>query len=110
MKDAIIETGGKQYQVAEGDIIHVELLDAKEGDTIHFGEVLFASDGSQTHIGQPHIPNFFVYGEVRGQVSGEKITSIKYKRSHNQCRKWGHRQKYTEVKITGMGKQKEKGE
>ena len=73
--------------------------------------MLFAYDGSKTHIGKPGIPDFLVYGEVLGQVNGEKITSLKYKASHNQCRKWGHRQKYTRVKITGIGsnrKQKEK--
>lgn len=100
---AIIKTGGKQYRVALGDIIDVELLGSDAGAQIQFGDVLFAYDGSKTHIGQPGIPDFLVYGEVLGQVSGEKITSLKYKASHNQCRKWGHRQKYTRVKITGIG-------
>lgn len=106
---AIIKTGGKQYRVALGDIIDVELLTGKEGEQIEFGDVLFAYDGSKMHVGKPGIPNFLVSGEVIGQVSGEKVTSLKYKRSHNQCRKWGHRQKYTRVKITGIGgKQKSK--
>ncbi len=100
---AIIKTGGKQYRVAIGDIIDVELLHADAGANIEFGEVLFAHDGSKTHVGQPSISNFLVHGEVLGQVSGEKITSLKYKASHNQCRKWGHRQKYTRVKITAIG-------
>lgn len=100
---AIIKTGGKQYRVAIGDIIDVELLQSDAGSNIEFGDVLFAYDGSKTHIGQPAISNFFVYGEVLGQVSGEKVTTLKYKASHTQCRKWGHRQKYTRVKITGIG-------
>ena len=87
----IIKTGGKQYRVAEGDVIDVELL---------------SSDRSNSHVGSPLLENFPVYGEVVGTVSGEKITSLKYKRSHNQCRKWGHRQKYTRVKITGIGSNK----
>jgi large subunit ribosomal protein L21 len=99
---AIIKTGGKQYRVAIGDIIDIELLNSDAGAKIEFGDVLFAYDGSKTLIGQPSIANFLVYGEVLGQVSGEKITSLKYKASHNQCRKWGHRQKYTRVKITGI--------
>jgi large subunit ribosomal protein L21 len=108
---AIIKTGGKQYRVAIGDIIDVELLGSDAGAHIEFGDILFAYDGSKTHIGQPGIPDFLVYGEVLGQVSGEKITSLKYKASHNQCRKWGHRQKYTRVKITGIGsKRQSKGE
>lgn len=100
---AIIKTGGKQYRVAIGDIIDVELLQSDAGAQIEFGDVLFAFDGSNTQIGQPAIPDFLVYGEVLGEVKGEKITSLKYKASHTQCRKWGHRQKYTRVKITGIG-------
>lgn len=103
---AIIKTGGKQYRVALGDVIDVELLDSDTGAQVEFGEVLFVFDGSNTHVGQPAISNFPVYGEVLGKVSGEKVTTLKYKASHNQCRKWGHRQKYTRVKITGIGKEK----
>lgn len=101
---AIIKTGGKQYRVAVGDVIDVELLgNTDQGAKVEFGEVLFAFDGSKTQIGKPSVPNFLVSGEIVGTVSGEKVTSLKYKRSHNQCRKWGHRQKYTRVKITGIG-------
>lgn len=107
---AIIKTGGKQYRVKLGDIIDVELLGSETGAQIEFGDVLFAYDGSKTHIGQPGIPNFLVYGEILGQVSGEKVTSLKYKASHNQCRKWGHRQKYTRVKITGIGSKRQSKE
>lgn len=104
---AIIKTGGKQYRVKVGDIIDVELLQGDKGAEIEFAEVLFAYDGSKTHVGKPGIPNFHVQGEVLGTVKGEKVTSLKYRPSHNQCRKWGHRQQYTRVKITGIGKQKE---
>lgn len=107
---AIIKTGGKQYRVAVGDIIDVELLNSDAGAQIEFGDVLFAYDGSKTHIGTPSISDFLVYGEIVGQVSGEKVTSLKYKASHNQCRKWGHRQKYTRVKITGIGSKHQKKE
>jgi len=100
---AIIETGGKQYRVTVGEVIDVELLESDRGAKIEFAHVLFSNDGSKMHIGQPRISDFLVYGEVLGQVSGEKVTSLKYKASHNQCRKWGHRQKYTRVKITAIG-------
>ena len=103
---AVIKTGGKQYRVAEGDVIDVELLSSDPGSQVQFSDVLFAFDGSNSHVGSPLLENFPVYGEVVGTVSGEKITSLKYKRSHNQCRKWGHRQKYTRVKITGIGSNK----
>ena len=102
----IIKTGGKQYRVKAGDIIDVELLDSDQGAEIQFSDVLFAYDGSKSHVGSPIVENFPVYGEVIGVVSGEKVTSLKYKRSHNQCRKWGHRQKYTRVKITAIGTKK----
>lgn len=101
-KYVIIKTGGKQYRVAVGDIIDVELLGSEPGEKIEFSEILFANDGSKSHVGQPSVANFHVQGEVIGEVKGEKITTLKYKRSHNQCRKWGHRQRYTRVKITGI--------
>jgi large subunit ribosomal protein L21 len=107
---AIIKTGGKQYRVSVGDVVDVELLsDTDQGAQVAFGEVLFSFDGSNTKIGQPNIPDFQVFGEVLGIVKGDKVTSLKYKRSHNQCRKWGHRQKYTRVKITGIGNQRKDG-
>lgn len=105
---AIIKTGGKQYRVAVGDIIDVELLTTDQGSQVEFGDVLFSYDGSNTQVGNPGIPNFFVYGEVLGTVKGDKVTSLKYKASHNQSRKWGHRQQYTRVKITGIGKKDKK--
>ena len=108
---AIIKTGGKQYYVKKGDIIDVELLGHEIAAHVEFSEVLFSSDGSKTHVGQPGIANFHLYGEVVGEVKGEKVTSLKYKPSHNQCRKWGHRQRYTRVKITDIGsKHNKKGE
>lgn len=108
-KYAIIKSGGKQYRVAVGETVDVELLQADPGSNIEFSDVLFAYDGSKTQFGKPNIPNFQVFGEVLGTVKGEKVTSLKYKASHNQCRKWGHRQKYTRVKITGIGKQSKEG-
>ena len=105
---AIIKTGGKQYRVAVNDVIDVELLGTEAGAEVKFDQVLFTHDGSKSQVGQPAIANFFVYGEVLGQVSGEKITTLKYKRSHTQCRKWGHRQKYSRIKITGIGSNRQK--
>src|SRR5215212_6120718 len=104
---AIIQTGGKQYRVEEGDVIDVELLNNEEGPQVEFSDVLFAYDGSKAQVGKPGMSNFLVYGEILGTVKGEKITTLKYKRSHNQCRKWGHRQHYTRVKITAIGSKKE---
>jgi large subunit ribosomal protein L21 len=105
---AIIKTGGKQYRVAIGDIIDVELLTTEQGSQVTFNEVLFAYDGSKTHLGSPNLSNLPVYAEVVDNVKGDKVKGLKYKASHNQCRQWGHRQKYTRVKITGIGKKEGK--
>lgn len=104
MVQAIIKTGGKQYSVQEGDVIDIELLPADPGSKVHFSEILFTADGSERCVGSPTISDFVVEGEVIGIVPGKKVTTLKYKRSHNQCRKWGHRQKYTRVKITKVAK------
>lgn len=99
---AIIQTGGKQYRVAVGDVIDVELIQENADNKVEFTEVLFASSGSKTHIGAPSIPNFSVRGDYLGVVKGDKVTGLKYKKSHNERRKWGHRQRYARVKITAI--------
>jgi large subunit ribosomal protein L21 len=113
MKYAIIKSGGKQYRVAQDDIIDVELLGAEEGADIEFQDILFMHDGNEPSIGGPLVSNGLVTGQVLGEVKGDKIYSIKYKRSHNEVRKFGHRQRYQRVKITGIslkkGKEKKHG-
>lgn len=100
---ALIKSGSKQYLAEVGKTLRVDLLNEHQtGDEIEL-DVLLAFDGNQTHIGQPAVTSFPVFAEVKGQVSGDKVKGLKYKASHNQCRQWGHRQKYTELKITGMG-------
>ena len=97
---AIIKTGGKQFRVAKDDIIEVELLDAELGSKVEFTDVLFMTDGSAVTLGQPVVPGCIVKGELLGEATGPKITSMKYKPSHHQYRKFGHRQHYSRVKIT----------
>jgi len=98
---AIIETGGKQYRVEKGDIIDVELLDAKEG-AIEFKHVLFLNEGSNTKIGTPYISTSSVRGELLQEVKGPKVIAFKYKRRKPVRRKVGHRQRYSRVKITDI--------
>lgn len=105
-KYAIIQTGGKQYRVAPGEFINVELLEADANGHVQFDQVLFLSDGSSTKMDPSDLKHILVFGEVVGTVAGKKIDTLKYKASHNQCRRWGHRQKYTRVKITDIGAQK----
>ncbi|MBA3236910.1 MAG: 50S ribosomal protein L21 [Parachlamydiaceae bacterium] len=98
---AIIKTGGKQYKVALGDFIDVELLEADLGSEVQF-EVLFVSDGESQQVGVPLVAGASVIGEVIDWVAGPKVTSVKYKPSHRDYRKFGHRQKYSRVKITSI--------
>lgn len=98
---AIIETGGKQYRVEQGDIIDVELLDAQEGDKVKF-DALFVHDGGKPKVGAPFVHGLMVHGEVVGETAGPKVTSVKYKPRHNERKKFGHRQHYTRVRITAI--------
>lgn len=107
---AIIKTGGKQYRVAENDIIEVELLDAGLGSEVEFTDVLFLTDGSAAKVGQPVVAGYVVKGELLGEATGPKIVSMKYKRSHHQYRKFGHRQHYSRVRITGIAQPKKSGD
>lgn len=100
---AIIKTGGKQYRVAEGDVIDVELLKSQPGENVEFSEVLFFHDGKAAKIGQPNVSGCTVTGELIEEALGPKIVSVKYKRRQNQRRKFGHRQHYHRVRITSIG-------
>ena len=101
---AIIKSGGKQYRVSKDDVIEVELLnDVELGSKLNF-ETLFVHDGEKANIGLPNVSGFIVEGELLGFATGPKITSMKYKASHHQYRKFGHRQHYSQVRILGIGK------
>ena len=98
---AVIKTGGKQYRVSEGQKLRVEKLPGSAGDKITFGEVLLVSGDTPT-IGQPLIKGASVAAEITAQARGEKLIVFKFKRRKNFRRKNGHRQLYTELKITGI--------
>ena len=95
---AIIQTGSKQYTVKEGDVIEIEKLDKNQGQ-VEFKEILLFHDGQTAHIGAPYVP-CLVQGNILKEVKGDKVIFFKYKRRKNYHRKGGHRQKYTQVKIT----------
>ena len=95
---AIIATGGKQYKVAEGDIINVEKLGVEAGETVTFGEVLVVNNGS-VQVGNPTVAGASVNATVIGDVKGKKVIVYKYKRKTGYHNKNGHRQSYTRVKI-----------
>ncbi len=97
---AIIETGGKQYRVEKGDVIDVELLDAKDDKKVEFTNVLFVNDAGSVKIGSPHVAKSSVQGELMQEVKGPKEIAFKYKQRKPFRRKVGHRQRYSRVKIT----------
>lgn len=96
---AVIETGGKQYKVQEGDIISVEKIESKEGDKIDFSKVLLVSKEDGLIVGKPYIEGAKVEGSVLEQGKGKKIVVFKYKAKKNYKKKQGHRQPFTKVKI-----------
>lgn len=99
---AIIETGGKQYKVNEGDILFVEKLDAEEGSSVTFDKVLAVSDNSEFKVGAPYIEGATVSANIVKNGKGKKIYVMTYKSKKNEKRKMGHRQPYTKVQISAI--------
>ena len=96
---AIIETGGKQYKVNEGDIIFVEKLNVNEGDTVTFDRVKAISMGADFKVGAPTVEGATVTAHVICNGKGKKIYVMKYKAKKNEKKKIGHRQDYTKIQI-----------
>mgnify|MGYP001116445132 CR=1 FL=1 len=97
---AIIVTGGKQYKVAEGDVLYIEKLPVEAGETVKFDEVLAVIDGDKATFGTPVVEGASVEAEVVKNGKGKKIIVFKYKPKKNYKRKQGHRQPYTKIEIT----------
>ena len=97
---AIIKTSGKQYKVAEGDVIRLEKLDAQAGSKVEFTDVVLVNDGKKDHIGEPTVAGATVTATVEEQMRDRKVIVFKKTRRHNYRRKKGHRQHLTVVKIT----------
>ena len=98
---AIIQTGGKQYRVQQGDVIYVEKLDVEPESVVAF-DVLMLGGEKMLTVGRPLLEEAKVEGRVLSQIRGEKITVFKYKSKKNYKRKAGHRQPYTKVEITAI--------
>ncbi len=96
---AVVQTGGKQYQVSPGDIIDVEMLDADEGATVHLENVLMIAGGAELLLGSPQVPNAHVVAQVQEQRKGPKLIVFKYKAKKHYRKKNGHRQRYTRLLI-----------
>lgn len=101
---AIIESCGKQYKVAEGDVVFFEKLDTEVGKKVTFSNVVLISNGDKIEIGNPYVKGYKVEGKVVAHGKGKKIIVFKYKPKKNYRRKQGHRQPYTKVEITSIKK------
>ncbi|MBL4743362.1 MAG: 50S ribosomal protein L21 [Cycloclasticus sp.] len=99
---AVIQTGGKQYKVAEGDFLKIEKLDVEEGKEVIFDSVLLINGDAGLSVGAPNIEGAKVTATVKSQGRHKKVHIIKFKRRKHHMKKMGHRQYYTEVVITGI--------
>ncbi len=97
---AVIVTGGKQYTVAEGDVLFVEKLGVEADSAVKFDQVLAILDGENTKIGAPTVEGAAVEAKVIKNGKGRKIQVLRYKAKKNEKKKIGHRQPYTKVEIT----------
>ncbi|MGQ3892164.1 50S ribosomal protein L21 [Legionella sp. CNM-4043-24] len=101
---AVIKTGGKQYRVKEGDVIKLELLSGDVGSEVSFADVLMISDGDNVTVGAPFIAKAAVKALVMEHGRHKKVKIIKFRRRKHHMKQMGHRQYYTQVKITAIGK------
>ena len=99
---AVIESGGKQHRVEEGEVLQLEKLEAATGDKVKFDKLLLVGEGESVKIGTPYVEGSQVEAEVLKQGRGDKIKIIKFNRRKHYKKTQGHRQLFTEVKITGI--------
>ena len=99
---AVIESGGKQHRVTEGEVLKLEKIEAGAGDTVDFDKVLMVGAGADVKIGTPYVTSGKVTAEVISHGRGDKVTIIKFRRRKHYRKQQGHRQWFTEVKITSI--------
>ena len=99
---AVIVTGGKQYRVAEGDVVRVETLAVEEGGSVELDKVLMVANGDDIKVGAPYVDGGKVTATVKSHGRGEKIKIVKFRRRKHSRKQMGHRQNYTELQITGI--------
>ncbi len=102
MAYAIFEAGGRQFRAEAGESLQIPLMEGKPGAKVTFDQVLLTADGAKVKTGQPTVKGAKVVGEIVEHGKGPKIYVFKFKRRKNYRRKTGHRQQYTEVKITDL--------
>jgi large subunit ribosomal protein L21 len=99
---AVIQTGGKQYRVSEGDTLKVEKLVADAGASVELDKVLMVADGDDVKVGSPFVEGGKVTATVEAHGRARKVTIIKFRRRKHYMKRQGHRQWFTELKITGI--------
>jgi large subunit ribosomal protein L21 len=99
---AVIESGGKQHRVTEGEVLKLEKLEAAAGESINFDKVLLVGAGAEVKVGTPYVAGGTVSAEVVGHGRHDKIRIVKFRRRKHYKRETGHRQWFTEVRITGI--------
>jgi large subunit ribosomal protein L21 len=99
---AVIQTGGKQYRVAEGDTLKVEKIAADAGASVDIDKVLMVADGEDVKVGKPYVEGGTVTATVKAHGRGKKITIVKFRRRKQYLKRQGHRQWFTELEITGI--------
>lgn len=99
---AVIESGGKQHRVVEGETLKLEKIEVAQGDTVEFDKVLLVGEGESVNIGTPYVAGGKVTAEVVSQGRHKKVKIVKFRRRKHSMKQAGHRQWYTEVKITGI--------
>ena len=99
---AVFQSGGKQHRVAEGQTVRLEKIEVAPGETIEFDNVLMVGDGSDVKIGTPYVQGGKVTAEVVTHGRGEKIKIVKFRRRKHSRSQMGHRQWFTEIKITAI--------
>jgi len=99
---AVIQTGGKQYRVSEGDTLKVEKLSAEEGAGVEIEKVLMIADGDNIKVGAPYVDGGKVTATVKSHGRAKKVKIIKFRRRKHHLKRQGHRQWFTELEITGI--------
>ncbi|MCP3674718.1 MAG: 50S ribosomal protein L21 [Gammaproteobacteria bacterium] len=99
---AVIQSGGKQHRVSEGQVLKLEKINSETGAVIDFDKILMVANGEDISIGKPYVDGAKVSAEIVSHGRGKKVKIIKFKRRKHHMKQMGHRQWYTEVKITGI--------
>lgn len=101
---AVIQSGGKQHRVSEGQVVRLEKIEAETGAEINFDKILLVGEGAELALGEPYLEGAKVSGEIVEHGRGKKVKVVKFRRRKHHRKQMGHRQWFTDVRITGIAK------